>query len=380
MAACPDRQCGCTVEPRRNAAVSAEELVRHWVKAEIRELGAYHVQDATGVIKLDAMENPYAWPDELRAPWAERLAGLDVNRYPDPQGRGLKARLRHVLGLSDGVELLLGNGSDEIIQTIILALAGPGRSVLSVEPGFVMYRMISLVCGLRYIGVPLRAEDFSLDLPALLQALDEHQPAVVFLACPNNPTGNLFQPEQVRRVIEAAPGLVVVDEAYAPFTSVSFLDDLERYPNLVVMRTLSKMGFAGLRLGYLAGDGAWLDEFDKVRLPYNINTLTQASAGFALEHLDAFDRQTAAIRAERGRLVAALEALPGLQTFATEANFVLVRCPPGRAPDWFEGLKRGGVLIKKLDGGHPLLADCLRITVGTPGENERLLGVLRGLV
>ncbi len=360
--------------------MSAEDLVRHWVRAEIRELAAYPVQNAAGLIKLDAMENPYSWPEELRGPWAERLAGLDVNRYPDPQGQRLKARLRQVLRIPAEIELLLGNGSDEIIQLIVMALAGAGRTVLSVEPGFVMYRMITLYCGLRFVGVPLRDEDFGLDVPALLQAMDEHQPAVVFLAYPNNPTGNLFNEAGIRHVLEAAPGLVVVDEAYAPFTSASFLDRLGNYPNLVVMRTLSKMGFAGLRLGYLAGNPAWLDEFDKVRLPYNINVLSQASAEFALEHVAAFDRQTAAIRAERGRLIAALEALPGLQTFATEANFVLVRCPSGRAASVFEGLKRGGVLIKKLDGAHPLLADCLRITVGTPEENDRLLGVLRGLV
>lgn len=360
--------------------VSADDLVRRWVRPEIRELAAYAVQNAAGLIKLDAMENPYPWPDELREPWAEHLCSLDVNRYPDPRGQGLKARLREAMGIPAQAELLLGNGSDEIIQMVILALAGPGRTVLSVEPGFVMYRMIALFGGLRYVGVPLRAADFGLDLPALLQAMDEHQPAAVFLAYPNNPTGNLFEPGEVRAVIEAAPGLVVVDEAYAPFTDSSFLGALGQFPNLVVMRTLSKMGFAGLRLGFLAGERAWLQELDKVRLPYNINTLTQSSAEFALENVAAFDRQTAAIRAERTRLRAALAALPGLRVFDSEANFVLLRTPPGRAGELFEGLKRGGVLIKKLDGAHPLLADCLRITVGTLEEDDRLLEVLRGLL
>ena len=358
----------------------AAELARRWVRREIRELDAYAVQDAGGLIKLDAMENPYGWPEELRGPWAERLRAVDVNRYPDPQGERLKQRLRRAMRIPPQAELLLGNGSDEIIQLIMLALGGQDRAVLSVEPGFVMYRMIARFCGLRYVGVPLRGEDFGLDLPAVLRAVQEHRPAVIFLAYPNNPTGNLFDAAGVEELIAAAPGLVVLDEAYAPFTDASFLDSLGAQPNLVVMRTLSKMGFAGLRLGFLAGERAWLQELDKLRLPYNINSLTQASVEFALEHVAAFARQTAAIRAERSRLGRALQALAGLEVFPSEANFLLVRCPPGRAGGLFEGLRRGGVLIKRLDGAHPLLADCLRITVGTPAENDRLLEVLRGLM
>ena len=358
----------------------AAALAARWVRPEIRALAAYHVPDSSGLIKLDAMENPYTWPEALRREWLEMLLRVDVNRYPDPGARELKQRLRHCMGIPADAELLLGNGSDELIQMILLTLAQPGRVVLSVDPGFVMYRMIAGFVGMDYVGVPLQADGFGLDMPALLGAIERHQPAVLFLAYPNNPTGNLFDPGQIRELIASAPGLVVVDEAYAPFTDASFLGELGGAPNLVVMRTVSKMGLAGLRLGLLAGPRQWLDEFDKVRLPYNINVLTQASAEFALRHQSVFDGQTEAIRAERTRLAAALVGMPGLTVFPSEANFILVRVPAGRAGQLFDGLKAGGVLVKQLDGAHPLLADTLRLTIGTAAENDALLQVLGGLL
>lgn len=353
-----------------------DDLVERWVRREIRELGAYHVQPAAGLIKLDAMENPYTWPDELRDDWVRLLRGIDVNRYPDPSATALCDRLRAAAGVPAGMRLLLGNGSDELIQMIAIALAGPSRTLLSVEPGFVMYRMIATFCGMRYVGVPLAAGDFELDLPAVLRKLDEERPAVVFLAYPNNPTGNLFDARAIVEILRAAPGLVVIDEAYAPFADASFVGRLGEFDNLVVMRTLSKMGLAGLRLGLLAGPAAWLDEFEKVRLPYNINVLTQASAGFALAHQSVFDAQTRRIRDERARLAGALAAVDGLRVFPSDANFLLLRTPPGRATAWFEGLRARGILIKNLDGAHPLLHDCLRPTVGTPAENDALIAAL----
>jgi len=358
----------------------AAERVAEWVRPEIRALSAYHVPDASGLIKLDAMENPYAWPDALRSEWAELARTLDVNRYPHPQAPALKEQLRVAMGVPEGAELLLGNGSDEIIQMIALALAGPERTVLTVEPGFVMYRMIAVFAGMRYCGVPLRAADFALDLPALREAIERYRPAVVFIAQPNNPTGNRFDEAALVEVIEAAPGLVVIDEAYAPFTDASLLPRLGEWPNLLVMRTVSKMGLAGLRLGYLAGPAEWLNELDKVRLPYNINVLTQRAAELALRHKPVLDAQTGAIRAERGRLHAVLAAIDGVTPFPSEANFILLRVPHGRARVVFEGLRARGILIKSLDGAHPLLADCLRVTVGTPEENAAFLAALRECV
>lgn len=352
------------------------ELVDRWVRREIRDLGAYRVQPAAGLIKLDAMENPYTWPNELREHWVRLLRETDVNRYPDPAATALCERLRDAAGVPPGMRMLLGNGSDELIQMIAMALAGPSRTLLSVDPGFVMYRMIATFCRMRYVGVPLAAADFSLDLPAVLRALRADRPAAVFLAYPNNPTGNLFDERAIVEILRAAPGLVVIDEAYAPFTDASFMARLGEFDNLVVMRTLSKMGLAGLRLGLLAGPAAWLDEFDKVRLPYNVNVLTQVSAEFALANKAVFDDQTRRIRDERARLTAALAALEGLTVYPSDANFLLLRTPPGRATAWFDGLRGHGILIKQLDGAHPLLHDCLRPTVGTPAENDALIAAL----
>ena len=357
-----------------------EELVEHWVRPEIHALGAYQVPDASGLVKLDAMENPYVWPEALRSEWMELLRATDVNRYPDPRAPQLTQQLRESMAIPEGMDILLGNGSDELIQMIAVGLSGPGRAVLSVDPGFVMYRMIATFCDMKYVGVPLRADDFSLDLPAVLQALDEMQPAVVFLAYPNNPTGNLFDADAIRKIIAAAPGLVVVDEAYAPFTDRSFVSELGRYDNLLIMRTVSKMGLAGLRLGYLAGPAAWLAQFDKVRLPYNINVLTQVSAAFALRHRAVFDAQTQTVRTSRAELFKRLDALSGIRVFPSDANFLLFRTESRSAPEVFQGLRQAGILIKLLDGVHPLLADCLRVTVGLPEENDRFISTLQDLV
>ena len=304
---------------------------------------------------------------------------MALNRYPDPQAKEVGAAVRTAFGIPADMAILFGNGSDEIIQMITLALAGPERCLLTVEPGFVMYRMTALSCQLNYVGVPLRPDDFALDQPALLQAIAQHQPAVIFLVCPNNPTGNLFAADDIAAVLQAAPGLVVIDEAYAPFTDTSYLSQLGQYDNLVVMRTVSKMGLAGLRLGLLAGPDDWLHNLNKVRLPYNINSLTQASAVFALQHHTVFTAQAAQIRAERTRLTQAFAALPGVTAYPSQANFVLIRTPSQQAHIWFQHLQHHGILIKPLQGTHPALHDCLRITVGTPEENDAVLQALQSI-
>ncbi len=256
---------------------SARDLAAALVRPEIRATSAYHVPPATGIVKLDAMENPYRLPDALRAELGRALAEVAINRYPDASGSGVKAALREVLGIDGRFGLILGNGSDELIQIVATTLARPGATMLVVEPSFVMYKANAMLAQMRYAGVPLEA-DFTLDTPAFLAAIERERPALVFLAYPNNPTGNLFPIEDIERIVEAAPGLVVIDEAYHPFAKVSFADRLARHPNAVVMRTLSKLGLAGIRLGYAFGDPAWIDEFDKTRPPYNLNSLTQATA------------------------------------------------------------------------------------------------------
>lgn len=347
-----------------------EEIIRE----DIRALTAYHVPDSAGMVKLDAMENPYPLPPELRAEVARLVAQVPLNRYPDPQASRLKAQLREAMAVPPGAGVLLGNGSDELIQMLVLAAARPGAVVMGFEPSFVMFRMIARFCGARFVGVPLNP-DFTLDEARALAALAEHRPALVFIAYPNNPSGNLFDPDALERLIDAAPGLVVIDEAYHAFAGKTFMPRLADRPNLLVMRTLSKLGLAGLRLGLLCGPEALLGHVDKVRLPYNVNVLTQLIAEKVLQHPDVLAKQAAAIKAERARLFGELSAIPSVRAFPSEANFILFAVDG--ADRIFEGLKRRGVLIKQLHGSHPLLAQCLRVTVGTPEENSRFLDALR---
>lgn len=352
-----------------------ERQIERWIRPDIQRQKAYPVPSAAGLIKLDAMENPYIWPEDMRLAWADTLREVALNRYPSAAADELKADLRARFGLRDEYDLLLGNGSDEIIQLIMMAVSGPDRVVMAPQPGFVMFRMIAGFLHLDFVGVDLDT-NFELDMPKLLQTIEAEQPAVIFLAQPNNPTGNLWGTEQLRRVIEAAPGLVVIDEAYTAFTEADYLYLLDDYEHLLIMRTLSKVGLAGLRLGVLMGRPAWLEQIDKLRLPYNINVLTQASARFALDHYDVLAEQTARICSERERLYKALQALPLETVWPSEANFLLVRTPEGRARAWFDQCRAEGVLVKCLDGSHPLLRDCLRLTVGTPEENAALLAAL----
>jgi histidinol-phosphate aminotransferase len=347
-----------------------KELVRE----EVLAMSAYHVAGAAGMVKLAAMENPYALPAELRREIGELAADAAINRYPNPQAPELKARLRRTMGIADDFDILIGNGSDEIIQILVQALARPGAVLLAPEPTFVMYRVNALLNRMRYVGVPLAA-DFSLDCARMLAAIEEHQPALVFIAYPNNPTGNLYPEADVLRILQAAPGLVVLDEAYHAFARKSFMPRLAEFPNLVVMRTLSKIGMAGLRLGYAAGAPAWMREFDKVRSPYNVNVLTQLLAERLLAHVGVLEAQATALCAERGRLKDGLEQLAGVEVFASAANFLLVRVPD--AGKVFEGMRARGVLVKSLHGGHSLLAQCLRVTVGTQQESAQCLAALR---
>ena len=342
------------------------------IRAEVRALKAYPVPDSSGMVKLDAMENPYRLPPELRGRLARLVEEAALNRYPDAAAPALKARLRRAFGVPDGMELLLGNGSDELIQVLALAARKPDP-VLGVEPSFVMFRMIATFAGAPYVGVDLR-DDYSLDIEKLLAAVERHRPGLVFIAYPNNPTGNLFDAGLIERIVEAAPGLVVIDEAYHAFAGHSFLPRLARHPNLLVMRTLSKLGLAGIRLGVLIGATRWIGELDKLRLPYNVNTLTQLIAAEVLEHDSVLTEQAAAIKLERGRLLRELQRVPGVTAYPSDANFILFKV--SQAGRVFEALKRRGVLIKNLHGSHRLLADCLRVTVGTPDENTAFLSAL----
>jgi len=322
------------------------------------------------------MENPYEWSDELKQTWLSLLNQSNVNRYPDATAAHVKTQLRRVMHISDEYDILLGNGSDEIIQLLALAVAKPGRVVLAPEPCFVMYRMISTFTQMRYVGVPLD-KNFDLDSEAMLAAINQFDPALIFIAQPNNPTGNLFDIDKIEKIIRASTGLVILDEAYTAFTDADFLPWLARFDNVLVMRTLSKLGLAGLRLGLLVGAPVWLNEIEKIRLPYNINTLTQLSTEFLLTHYNVLMSQTQLIRQDRQVLYVQLKTLPGITVWPSEANFLLVKVPVGKAKIIHARLRdEFKILVKCLDGSHPLLQDCLRLTVGTVDENKALMKAL----
>ena len=362
-----------------------------FIREDVKALSAYHVQSSTGMIKLDAMENPFVLPDHLQAELAKRLAHLEINRYPGPSIEELKAQLAQYVDLPVGHELMLGNGSDELISLLALSFMAPGTQVLAPEPGFVMYAMSAQLMGLPYIGVPLR-DDFELDEPKMLEAIALHQPRIVYLAYPNNPTANLWSSKTIEKIIaqvSAYAGVVVMDEAYSPFSGETWLTRMRADPKanaqVILMRTLSKFGLAGARLGYLIAQTPWVREINKVRPPYNVSVLNAACAAFALDHQEEFKAQAALVMKERERLFNALQAIPGLTPYPSQANMMLMRVqlkslmglgPDAAAQSVFDGLKARGILVKNVSKMHPTLSACLRLTVGTSEENDALLAAL----
>lgn len=352
------------------------DLLTTIFRQEVLAMTAYKIADASGMIKLDAMENPYNWPKDIENEWLDSLRNCQINRYPDPMAHELTHSIRQFDKIPDEFSVLLGNGSDEIIQLLLMALPNDA-TVLSVAPSFVMYKQISRSLGLNYQSIPLLNNDFELDLPQMLAAINKYQPSVIFLAYPNNPTGNLFSDSSIGKILEESKGLVVIDEAYAPFAKASFINKLGQNPKLLIMRTLSKIGLAGLRLGYIAGNPVIIEQLNKIRLPYNINILTQLTAKLALSHSAMFEQQTEIICLERTRVFKLLEELDGFCPFPSSTNFILFRAPKNQATAIFTSLKQQGVLIKNLDSQGGLLADCLRVTIGKPEENNAFLFALK---
>jgi histidinol-phosphate aminotransferase len=364
-------------------AVSPKLMQR--IRQDVQSMHAYAIQDSVGMVKLDAMENPYALPHALQVELGQRLGALALNRYPDGRVNDLRAALASYAGMPKDFDIMLGNGSDELISLLAMACDvppseashGKPSSILAPVPGFVMYAMSAQLQGLAFHGVPLTA-DFELDEAAMLAAIETHEPSIVYLAYPNNPTANLWDDAVIERIIEAQGaqgGLVVMDEAYQPFASKSYIDRITRHHHVLLMRTLSKFGLAGVRLGYMMGPKALIAEIDKVRPPYNISVLNCECALFAIEHADVFAVQAAELRIQRGLLLDALGQLPGVHAFKSEANMILVRVPD--AARTFAGLRERKVLVKNVSKMHPLLGNCLRLTVGTADENSQMLAALK---
>ena len=343
-------------------------------RQDVQSMHAYAIQPSAGMVKLDAMENPHRLPPELQAELGRRLGELALNRYPGERTNQLRDALAAHAGMPEGFDIMLGNGSDELISLVAMACDVPGASILAPLPGFVMYAMSAQLQGLKFIGVPL-TPDFELDEKAMLAAIAEHSPSIIYIAYPNNPTANLWDDAVIEKIIEAAPGLVVIDEAYQPFSSRSYIDRVARHSHVLLMRTMSKFGLAGVRIGYMIGPKDLIAQVDKVRPPYNISVLNCEAALFSLAHQEVFAAQAQDIRNQRTVIQAVLKALPGVKSWPSDANMILVRVPD--AQKTFDGMKSRGVLVKNVSKMHPLLANCLRLTVGTPDENRQMLAALQ---
>ncbi|HXD39296.1 MAG TPA: histidinol-phosphate transaminase [Ramlibacter sp.] len=353
---------------------STNDVAGRVFRQDVQGMHAYAIQPSAGMVKLDAMENPHRLPPNLQAELGQRLGALALNRYPGERTGDLRAALANYAQMPEGFDIVLGNGSDELISLIALACDVPGASILAPVPGFVMYAMSAQLQGLKFVGVPLTA-DFELDETAMLAAVDQHRPSVIYLAYPNNPTAKLWDDAVIEKIVEAAPGLVVVDEAYQPFSSRSYIERITRHGHVLLMRTLSKFGLAGVRIGYMMGPAALIAQVEKVRPPYNISVLNCEAALFALEHAGIFAAQALDLRRQRSAVQRELAELAGVKAWPSDANMILARVPDAQKA--FDGMKSLGVLVKNVSKMHPLLANCLRLTVGTADENARMLAALK---
>lgn len=340
--------------------------IRKLVKKEVAGLRAYNAKEIPCRIKLDANESPYGFADAVK-----RITGIRTNRYPDPEAKALRQLLAKDLRVGPG-NILFGNGSDELIYYLITTFGGP---VSYPVPTFSMYGIIGQALGEEKVEVPLDKE-FDLDTNTFLAAVRKKKPKLVFLSSPNNPTGNCFSTDRILKILEASKGIVVVDEAYQPFSSeTGMLPLLKDYRNLVIMRTLSKIGLAALRLGFMIADPGIIGEVNKVRLPFNLNSFSQAVASAALKRKREFRASIKTIVSERGRLLEGLERIEGVTPFPSEANFILLRvADPDRV---YASFLREGILVRNLNDA---VKGCLRVTVGTPKENASFMKALKKIM
>jgi histidinol-phosphate aminotransferase len=343
------------------------------LREDLRGLTPYGAPQLDVAVRLNTNENPYPPPASLVADLRESLAAAatSTNRYPDRDATALRGDLAAYLGHGlDASAVWAANGSNEVIQQLMQAFGGPGRRAMGFEPTYSMHRLISIGTGTGWVCAD-RAPDFTLSPEAAADAVRRERPDVVFLCSPNNPTGTALDPDTLDAVLEVAPGMVVVDEAYAEFSHApSLLSSLPGRPRLVVTRTMSKaFGFAGVRVGYLAADAAVVDALQLVRLPYHLSALTQAAARAALRHAGEALAQVATLSDDRDALVLSLRDR-GFTVIDSDANFVLFGGFPD-GPALWQALLDRGVLIRDVG-----LAGWLRVTVGTVAEIGSFLAAL----
>jgi histidinol-phosphate aminotransferase len=352
--------------------MNIEKLISDAVLAQ----KAYPAEMMKCRIKLDANESPYELPAPLKERLFARMKDTALNRYPDPGAPALRKRYGTSCGVDEN-RVMTGNGSDELIQILCAAMARPGARILIPTPTFVMYRIIGLNCGLGVTEVRLD-DAFDLDVAVMLDKVAAESPALVFLSYPNSPTGNCFSEDRIRAILEASTGVVVVDEAYSNFSGKTLLPLLQQYENLVILRTLSKVGYAALRIGFLLGAPELLQELNKVRLPYNMNALSQAAAGFFMDEEQAVSEQIDRIIAERKNLYAALQEIDGIHPYPSAANFIFFSCTLN-VNHVYEQLIRKGILIKPFI--FPWSSrQFIRVTVGRREENEAFIEELKRVI
>ncbi len=349
--------------PRQSKKITA------LIRPQVRKLAAYHVDETKVRIKLDAMENPFPLPPAMRSEIAAAVKNSPINLYPDPSAKELKKAIASFWKMKPE-QMILGNGSDELIQAIILAFGGP---VLVPVPTFAMYDITAQALAQEVVTVPLNAA-FELDADLMIKKAKTSKAKVIFLACPNNPTGNRFSDAAIKRILDKANAAIVIDEAYYSFSGKSYLSLLKSYPNMIILRTLSKIGFAGLRVGVLVASPGIVQELNKIRLPYNINSLSQTVAGCALKHRAILNQQISLLISERKKLYNELSNLVGVTTYPSETNFIMIRTLAD-ASAIHKKLMQKGILIRNLSKPGPL-KNCLRVTIGTPEENKEFLMTL----
>jgi len=339
-------------------------FTKKWLRKDIQSISAYHVPNSDNFLKLDAMESPFVPNQDFQNEFTDFLSKVEINRYPNPTADEVEQSLRNLMGVDDSYGVLLGNGSDELIQILAMA-CGEKDSIMSFSPSFVMYEMIAKFTRLNYLDSPLI--DFDINLKEALNLIETQKPKIIFIAYPNNPTGNLFNREKIETIIKSTDALVVLDEAYYAYSDDTFLNDIAKYENLVLLRTISKIGFAGVRLGLLIGSQEIVSELNKIRLPYNINSLTQAACRFLLNKKDYLQSHANLIVNERKKLIESLKKYKNIIVFPSQANFVLIKTE--ESEKFFNFLLEKKILIKNLSKMKGL-KNYLRITIGSQEDNS----------
>ena len=347
-------------------------FIEQWLRSDIKNIDAYHVPVSKDMIKLDAMESPFGVPEDLKVEFLKCIEQSEVNRYPEADSSSLKDTLRSLMDIPDEFGILLGNGSDELIQLLALACSKDDL-IMSFEPSFVMYELVSKYVNLEYFGVQLDS-NFDINLSDALLIIEREKPKIIFIAYPNNPTGNCFDYDAIIEIIKSTNSMVILDEAYYAYSDKSFLSEISNFPNLLVLRTISKIGFAGLRLGLLIGDQETIAQLNKLRLPYNINALTQTSANFLLQDKQRIINNAQIIIEERRRLAHELSLFSKFKVYPSQTNFILVHSED--AHSLHTALKENGILIKGFPKGSKL-SDFIRISVSEPVENNILIDAIR---